>query len=66
MTTAADMIKWLSMLPPEAEIECLNLDQERDLVCIDESIIIDYRSDEDRAKYKNMAGRVIVMLNSRS
>ena len=70
-TTAAQMIAWLQTLPPEAEIECghevtasYSTYMEYAPVDLEYSDVCDYRSDEDRVKYPNMAGKVLVCLRS--
>lgn len=69
MTTVAQMIEWMKTLPQDAEVECGvevtgSYSSYMSMVPVDiESCnVIDYTSEADRAKYPNMAGKVIVMI----
>ena len=70
MTTVAQMIEWMKTLPQDAEVECGATGQhgfyERYKVMrpvdIEGCTVVDYTSEADSAKYPNMAGKVIVMI----
>jgi hypothetical protein len=71
MTTVAQMIAWMQTLPPDAEVECgkeihSNYECYMSMAPVDISDchVCDYTSDEDRAKYPHMAGKVIVFINA--
>jgi len=61
------MIEWLKTLPPDAEVEC-GVEERGSYesymvyrpVDIEYSIVFDYKSEEDRAKYPARAGKTIV------
>ncbi len=69
MATVAEMIEWFKTLPPDAEVEC-GVEESSGYqtymrmapVSIEYSDVLDYTSEEDRAKYKSMAGKTLVML----
>lgn len=70
MTTVAQLIEALQKLPPEAEIECgkevrAAFDSYMKFVPVDveDFTVCDYRDEDDRLKYPNMFGKVIVMIN---
>ena len=70
MTTVAQMIEWMKTLPQDAEVECgvevtdgLGTYMTMKPVDIGYATVIDYTSEADRAKYPNMAGRVLVMIH---
>ena len=69
MTTVAQMIEWLKTLPQDAEVQCgveetCGYDHYMRMtdVDFDASDVLDFTSIEDRAKYPNKAGRVIVQI----
>jgi len=69
MTTVAQMIEWMSTLPPDAEVECgveVSSGYERYMsmvpVDIESCDVLDYTSESDRAKYPAMAGKTLVMI----
>ena len=69
MTTVAQMIEWMKTLPQDAEVECgVEVTKGYDTwmamkpVDISDCCVIDYTSEEDRAKYPAMAGKTLVMI----
>ena len=69
MTTVAQMIEWMKTLPPDAEVECgvertkaYDTWMEMRPVDIESCDVLDYTSEEDRAKYPKMAGKTLVMI----
>ena len=69
MVTVAQMIEWLKTLPQDAEVQCgveetCGYDNYMRMtdVDFDASDILSFASPEDRAKYPNMNGRVIVQI----
>ena len=69
MTTVAQMIEWMKTLPQDAEVECgvevtggYSTYMEMRPVDIEYSDVLDYTSEEDRAKYPTMAGKTLVMI----
>lgn len=69
MTTVAQMIEWMKTLPQDAEVECgvertkgYDTWMEFKPVDIADCDVIDYTSEQDRVKFPNMAGRVMVMI----
>ena len=71
MTTVAKMIEWMKTLPQDAVVECGKEVQGNyesymvmDSVDIESCDVLDYTSAEDRAKYPNMAGKVLVMIRA--
>lgn len=69
MTTVAQMIEWMKTLPQDAEVECgVEVTKGYDTwmamkpVDISDCDVIDYTSEEDRAKYPAMAGKTLVMI----
>ena len=69
MTTVAQMIEWMQTLPQDAEVECgVEVRKSYETyfttapVDIESCDVISYTSDEDRAKYPNMAGKTFVMI----
>lgn len=67
MTTVAQMIEWMKTLPQDAEVEC-GVEERGSYesymvyrpVDIEGSCVFDYKSEADRAKYPQMAGKTIV------
>lgn len=71
MTTVAQMIEWLKAQPQDAEIECgvevtkgYNSYMDYVSVDIDSCDVFDYSSDEDRARYPAMAGKIVVRIRA--
>jgi len=69
MTTVAQMIEWMKTLPQDAEVECGSENSrgyerymEMKPVDIENCDVLRYTSEEDRAKYPNMAGKTLVMI----
>ena len=69
MTTVAQMIEWMKTLPQDAEVECgvevtrhYQTYMSMEPVDIEACDVLDYTSDEDRAKYPTMAGKTLVMI----
>jgi hypothetical protein len=69
MTTVKQMIEWMSTLPQDAEVECgVEVTKGYDTwmamrpVDISDCHVIDYTSEEDRAKYPAMVGKTLVMI----
>jgi hypothetical protein len=69
MTTVAQMIEWMQTLPPDAIVKCgveNSHGYERYMVMkpvdIEACDVIGYISEEDRAKYPALAGKVWVMI----
>lgn len=69
MTTVAQMIEWMKTLPQDAEVECgveksKNYETWMEMKAVDipSCDVFDYTSEEDRAKYPQMAGKVIVQI----
>ena len=69
MTTVAQMIEWMKTMPQDAEVECgVEVTKVYDTymamvpVDIESCDVISYTSEEDRAKYPNIAGKTFVMI----
>lgn len=69
MATVAEMIEWFKTLPPDAEVECgveessgYQTYMRMSPVRIEYSDVLDYTSEEDRAKYPASAGKTFVLL----
>jgi len=66
MTTVAQMIEWMKTLPQDAEVECGSENSRwsgsMKPVDIENCDVLRYTSEEDRAKYPNMAGKTLVMI----
>ena len=69
MTTVAQMIEWMKTLPQDAEVECgvevtngYSTYMEMRPADIEACDVLDYTSEEDRAKYPAMAGKTLVMI----
>jgi len=67
MTTVAEMIEWMKTLPQDAEVECgveVRGSYESYMVYrpvdIEGSVVFDYKSEADRAKYPARAGKTFV------
>ena len=71
MTTVAQMIEWMKTLPQDAEVEC-GFEERGSYesymvfrpVDIEGCTILDYTSEEDRAKYPTRAGKTIVYIEA--
>lgn len=69
MTTVAEMIEWMKTLPQDAEVECgvevtkgYSTYMEMRPMDIEACDVLDYTSEEDRARYPAMAGKTLVMI----
>jgi hypothetical protein len=63
------MIEWMKTLPQDAEVECgvevtrgYQTYMSMESVDIGACDVLDYTSEEDRAKYPTMAGKTLVMI----
>jgi hypothetical protein len=70
------MIEWMKTLPQDAEVHCgvevrgggyecwmdLNPSMDYRAVDIEDCYVLDYTSEEDRAKYPTMAGKALVVI----
>jgi len=69
MATVAQMIEWMKTLPQDAEVECgvevtrgYQTYMSMESVDIEACDVLDYTSEEDRAKFPTMAGKTLVMI----
>ncbi len=69
MTTVAQMIEWMKTLPQDAEVECgveeingYSSYMTMRPVDIEGCSVINYTSEDSRARYPNVAGKVFVVL----
>lgn len=67
MTTVAQMIEWMKTLPQDAEVECgvevtagYSTYMAYRSVDIEGCVVFDYKSEEDRKKYPDRAGKTII------
>jgi hypothetical protein len=69
MTTVSQMIEWMKTLPQDAEVECgVEVTSGYDTYMTYNSVkveycdVFDYTSEEDRKRYSNVGGKVIVRI----
>ena len=69
MTTVAQMIEWMKTLPQDAEVECgvshtvaYETYMSMDPVDIEACDVLRYTSEEDRARFPELAGKTFVII----
>lgn len=71
MATVKEMIEWLNTLPQDAEVLCgeedfcgYDLRMVHSPVDLDSCKVNDFTSEEDRKKFPDMAGRIVVVISA--
>ena len=69
MTTVAQMIEWMKTLPQDAEVECgveISKGYQTHMIMkpvdIEACYVLDYTSEEDRANFPKVGGKIFVRI----